>query len=123
MVERPPGAHVCADWRTNENSSGHRRRDRRVPRDHLRGQAPPDPAAEQIALFVNLVCPGASDESTPVCYTFTVLDADGSHPIYLPSAGERPRWSPDARSILGEQNGDIFVTPVTGGAGTNLTNN
>jgi chitodextrinase len=89
----------------------------------LRGQAPFDPAAEQIALFVNPGCPGASDESTRVCYTFTVLDADGSHPMYLPSAGEWPRWSPDGRSILGEQNGDISVTPVTGGAGTNLTNN
>src|SRR5439155_13128126 len=52
----------------------------------LHAQAPADPAAEQIALFMTQTCgSGASDESTPICEILAVVDKDGSHQIVLPT--------------------------------------
>jgi PKD repeat protein len=91
--------------------------------DAAQGPASPERAAEQIAFtYAGPFTGGACADYCRGADISVLTDVDGTHVIPINIApATRGAWSPDGTKFL-TASGDIFVMPVVGGAGVNLTN-
>jgi len=89
----------------------------------LRAQAPYDPVKPQIGAFLLGTCGNGGATNGEPCYYFAVMDDDGYREIYYPTVDDRPRWSPDGRSVVAGSAGEIVVVSLPSGSQINLTNN